>query len=108
MIDLKPHKFSPRQATRVSLPRAARSLAPSAMAQLARQREALAGGALEGQYGGEGLGDAKAAEKGRPVATPVNLVPAASAVEATAGNKKHDDDDEKGSAVHGSLLAKSN
>jgi hypothetical protein len=41
----------------------------------------------------------------RPVATPVNLVPAASAVEATAGNKKHDDDDEKGSGVHGSLLA---
>ena len=38
----------------------------------------------------------------------VNLVPAASAVEATAGNEKHDDDDEKGSGVHGSLLAKSN
>ena len=97
------------------------------MAQFARQREALAGGALERQYGGEGLGEDSANSTGfaattleptnknpklprveRPVATPVNLVPAASAVEATAGNKKHDDDDEKGSGVHGSLLAKSN
>ena len=40
------------------------------------------------------------------VATSVNLIPAASAVKATAGNKKHNDDDEKkGSGVHGCLLA---
>jgi hypothetical protein len=38
------------------------------------------------------------------LATPFNLVPAASAVEAAADNKKHDDDEEKGSGVHGSLL----
>ena len=42
------------------------------------------------------------------LATPFNLVPAASAVEAAADNKKHDDDEEKGSGVHGSLLPKSN
>ena len=97
------------------------------MAQRARQREALAGGTLERHFGGEGLGEESANSIGFAATTlepknknpsyhalkdqsrrPVNLVPAASAVEATAGNEKHDDDDEKGSGVHGSLLAKSN
>jgi hypothetical protein len=104
---------------------AAPSLVPLAMAQLLRRRELSPAARwnvslVVKDWGGEtanSIGfcrnDARAEEQLAhvewPVATSVNLKPSASAVKATAGNKKHNDDDEKkGSGVHGSLLAKSN
>ena len=47
-----------RSLSKASVP--TRATAQSAMAQLARQREAPAGGALERQYCGEGLGEESA------------------------------------------------